>query len=78
MRGNLAAAGRGVHSYQAIARLKPGVALQQAQSEMDAIASRLEEECPGTNKDVGIRLVSLQKELVEDEQPRLLLLFGSN
>ena len=50
MRGNLAAAGRGVHSYQAIARLKPGVALQQAQSEMDAIASRLEEECPGTNK----------------------------
>jgi len=50
MRGNLAAAGRGVHAYEAIARLKPGVALQQAQAEMDAIASRLEEECPGTNK----------------------------
>ena len=77
MRGNLAAAGRQVHGYQAIARLKPGVALQQAQTEMDAIASRLEAEYPGTNKDVGIRLVSLQKELVEAEQPRLLLLFGS-
>jgi putative ABC transport system permease protein len=77
MRGNLAASGRGAHSYQAIARLKPGVALQQAQTEMDAIASRLEGEYPDTNKDVGIRLVSLQKELVEDEQPRLLLLFGS-
>lgn len=77
MRGNLAAAGRNTHAYQAIARLKPGVALQQAQTEMDAIASRLEEEHPGTNKDVGVRLVSLQKELVEAEQPRLLLLFGA-
>lgn len=77
MRGDLKAAGRNVHAYQAIARLKPGVALQQAQTEMDAIASRLEGEYPDTNKDVGIRLVSLQKELVEDEQPRLLLLFGA-
>lgn len=77
MRGDLKAAGRQVHAYEAIARLKPGVALQQAQTEMDAIAWRLEEEYPGTNRDVGIRLVSLQKELVEAEQPRLLLLFGS-
>ncbi|HKY45208.1 MAG TPA: ABC transporter permease, partial [Pyrinomonadaceae bacterium] len=77
MRGDHKAAGRGVHFYQSIARLKPGVALQQAQTEMDAIASRLEQEYPGTNKDVGVRLVSLQKELVEAEQPRLLLLFGA-
>jgi len=77
MRGDLKAAGRNVHGYQAIARLKPGVALQQAQTEMDGIARRLEQEYPDTNRDVGIRLVSLQKELVEAEQPRLLLLFGS-
>jgi len=77
MRGNLAAAGRGAHAYEAIARLKPGVTLQQAQTDLNAIASRLEQEYPGTNKDVGVRLVSLQKELVEGEQPRLLLLFGS-
>ena len=77
MRGNLAAAGRNLHAYQAIARLKPGVALPQAQTEMNAIAARLEGEYPDTNKDVGIRLVSLQKELVETEQPRLLLLFGA-
>lgn len=77
MRGNLASAGRHMHAYQAIARLKPGVPLQQAQTEMDGIASRLEKEYPDTNKDVGIRLVSLQKELVEGEQPRLLLLFGA-
>ncbi len=77
MRGNLTAAGRQVHAYQAVARLKPGVTLQQAQTEMDAIASRLEGEYPDTNKDVGIRLVPLQKELVEAERPRLLLLFGA-
>jgi putative ABC transport system permease protein len=78
MRGNLKAAGCQLHAYQAIARLKPGVALQQAQTEMDAIALRLEQEYPDTNKDVGIRLVSLQKEWVEAQQPRLLLLIGSN
>jgi putative ABC transport system permease protein len=77
MRGDLKAAGRNAHAYQALARLKPGVALQQAQTEMDTVARRLETEYPDTNKDVGIRLVPLQKELVEAEQPRLLLLFGA-
>lgn len=77
MRGDLKVSSRQVHAYQAIGRLKPGVTLQQAQTEMDAIAFRLDAEYPGTNREVGIRLVPLQKELVETEQPRLLLLFGA-
>jgi putative ABC transport system permease protein len=77
MRGNLSTAPRELHGYQAVARLKPGVALQQAQTEMEAIARRLEEQYPVTNANVGVRLVSLQQELVEAEQPRLLLLFGA-
>jgi putative ABC transport system permease protein len=77
MRGDLAAAGRALHAYQAVGRLKPGVKIKQAQAEMDAIARRLEQQYPDTNTDVGVRLVPLQKELVGDEQPRLLTLFGA-
>jgi putative ABC transport system permease protein len=77
MRGDFAAAGRSLHAYRSVARLKPGVTLQQAQAEMDTIARRLEQQYAGTNTNVGIRLVPLQKELVGDEQPRLLMLFGA-
>jgi predicted permease len=73
---DFAAASRGLHAYRAMGRLKPGVTLQQAQAEMDVIARRLEAQYPGTNTEVGIRLVPLQQELVGDEKTRLLMLFG--
>jgi putative ABC transport system permease protein len=77
MRGDYAAASRAMHGYRAVGRLKPGVRLEQAQAEMDTIARRLEQQYAGTNTNVGVRLVPLQKELVGDEQPRLLMLFGA-
>jgi putative ABC transport system permease protein len=40
---------RSSHLLDAIARLKPGVSLQQAQSEMSNIARRLEEQYPDSN-----------------------------
>jgi putative ABC transport system permease protein len=47
------------HSYylQSIARLKPGVSLDQAQAQMDQIATALEQEHPEWNKDhtIGVR-----------------------
>ncbi|MGH9768589.1 MAG: ABC transporter permease, partial [Blastocatellia bacterium] len=77
MRGDLAAASRGLHAYRGVGRLKPDVKIEQAQAEMDTIARRLEQQYPDTNTEVGVRLVQLQKELVGDEQPRLLTLFGA-
>jgi len=77
MRVEPATVNRGQHYYRSVARLKPGVRLEQARAEMDTIARRLEKQYPGTNTDVGIRLVPLQKELVGDEQSRLLTLFGA-
>ena len=50
---------RGGHSYVAIARLKPGVTLEQAQTEMNAIAARLEEQYPQTNAAWGARFTLL-------------------
>jgi predicted permease len=39
-------------------RLKPGISLAGAQESMSALAARVEKDNPGTNRDVGIRLVS--------------------
>jgi predicted permease len=47
----------------AVARLKPGVKLEQAQSSMDVVARRLEQAFPDTNKDVGVRVVPLRDAL---------------
>jgi len=62
------------HYLDAWARLKPGVTLQQAQQEMDAIAFRLEKQYPDTNNDAGVSLVRLQDYEVGDIRPTLLLL----
>jgi len=47
----------------AVARLKPGVKLEQAQSSMDVVARRLEQAYPDSNKDVGVKVQSLRETL---------------
>lgn len=65
---------RGTHLLQGIARLKPNVTVEQAQAEMDAIASRLEEQYQDTNKLAGVRLGSLRNSLVSEYRPALYVL----
>ncbi|HSE97852.1 MAG TPA: ABC transporter permease [Blastocatellia bacterium] len=60
-----------------VARLKPGVTLEQAQAEMTLIASRLEESYREFNAGWGANVFSLQDEIVGDIRPALLILLGA-
>ena len=62
---------------RAIARLKPGVTLEQAQAEMDLIARQLQAEHPGTDANTTAHLVSLRGDLVSPVQPALVMLFAA-
>ena len=44
---------RGIHDYSVLARLKPGVPIEQAQAEMNALSARLAQQYPGDNKGWG-------------------------
>ncbi|MBZ5619611.1 MAG: ABC transporter permease [Acidobacteriia bacterium] len=59
---------------RSIARLKPGVTLEQAQQEMQVIARRLELAYPDENLGHGVRLVGMREDLVENIRPSLLIL----
>jgi putative ABC transport system permease protein len=64
----------GIH---AVGRLKPGVTVEQAQSEMSGIAARLAQIYPKTNADNGATVRPLAQELVGDVRPVLLILLGA-
>lgn len=70
-------ANRNRHYLQVIAKLKPGVTLQQAQTEMSAIATRLQQQYPESNADLGSVVISLHEHLVGDIKPALLILLGA-
>ncbi len=68
---------RGAHYLSVIARLKPGVSLQQAQAEMTTIASRLEQQYPDKNAGRGISLISMYENVVGKIRTTLLILLGA-
>jgi predicted permease len=71
------AASRGNHFLEVIARMKPGVTLQQAQAEMSTIAARLAQQYPEENLRVGSVVTALQEQVVGDIKPALLVLLGA-
>jgi len=71
------AANRGRHYLEVLARVKPGVSLTQAQSEMSTIAARLQQQYPQQNADLGAVVQPLQEHLVGDIKPALLILLGA-
>ncbi len=68
---------RDARHLRAIARLKPGATLAQAQSELNVIAGRLQRQHPTTNHDYGVAVVSITDELVGGIRPTLWLVFGA-
>jgi len=59
-----------------IARLKPNVTLQQAQTDLDAIAVRLQQQYPRPSGH-GARIISLHEQTVGNVRPTLLILLGA-
>jgi putative ABC transport system permease protein len=55
---------RGRHSFSCLARLKPGVTIADATTEMRAIAGQLAREYPADNEGVGVTLNALRGNLV--------------
>ena len=68
---------RGGQNYFAVGRLKPGVSLEQAQTEMTLIARRLERQYPETNKGLTVTVTRMRDEMVGDVRLTLYLLLGA-
>ena len=61
----------------AVARLRDGVSLAQAQAEMDAIARRLAAAYPATSLSGSVEVAPLHADLVRASAPALYTLFGA-
>jgi len=68
---------RGNHNYLAVARLKPGVSIEQAQAELTTIAKRLEQQYPEDNKSWGGLVEPLGEATIGDARPSLLMMLGA-
>ena len=65
---------RGSHWASAIGRLKPGITIAKAQSDLTVIASALEKAYPDSNYKVGARVFSLREFMVQDSRSSLLMM----
>ncbi|HKD90581.1 MAG TPA: ABC transporter permease [Terriglobales bacterium] len=65
---------RGTHWAQGIGRLKPGATVQQAQTELSVIASRLEQQYPNSNRKNGAYVAPLQEDMVHGSRDGLIMM----
>jgi predicted permease len=63
-------------NYNIMVRLKPGVSVQQAQADLDVIASRIREK-DKRDASFGMHVIGLQEQVVGDVRLALLVLLGS-
>jgi predicted permease len=67
--------GRGAHFMNGLARLKPGIGVEQASADMNTIAAQIRRENPGT--DMGFKVVALKEEIVGRARTMILVLLGA-
>jgi len=68
---------RGSHYLSVVGRLKPGITVARAQSDMSIIARRLAQQYPNTNKNVGVTVVKLKDEVVGNTGAALIILLAA-
>jgi putative ABC transport system permease protein len=74
---DLGAEEHGAPNAGVIARLKPGVSLPAAQSQLEAACLLLQSQYPATNKDLSARLVPLREQTVDQINGPLLALLAA-
>lgn len=65
------------HYLSAIARLRRGVSIAQAQAQVDALMQRLAAEYPDTNRDRVLRVIPLREDVVGDSAATVYVLMGA-
>jgi putative ABC transport system permease protein len=68
---------RGARFMEVVARLAPGVSIERAQSEFNALGHRLEEEYPKSNANWGVSIIPLHHEIVGNFRPALFIMLGA-
>ncbi len=61
----------------AVARLRPGVSVAQAQAKLNALMSRLGAQFPDSHKDRRLRLVPLREDIVAESESTIYVLMGA-
>jgi predicted permease len=65
------------HSVRVLGRLRPGVEMPEAKTDLQTVAARLAGAYPATNRNVGVLLKPLREELVGTLRPAVLSLFAA-
>jgi len=65
---------RGNDFLRCVARLKPGVSINQAQANIDTISAALRQQYPDSNTNVGVKAIPLARAMVADARSALLML----
>jgi len=68
---------RGTSRWSVVGRLRPGVGLETANQQLDAIAKRLAAAYPDTDANNGLRATSFHEHVVGDARSPLLFFFGA-
>jgi putative ABC transport system permease protein len=68
---------RGRSSVQLFGKLKPGVSIEAARADLDAVSARLAELYPTTNSGITAGIIGLKRVLVGDSRTPLYIVLGS-
>jgi len=66
-----------MRGYRAVARLKPGVSVEQAQADTSAIIKQLVAEHPTTNEGLGVSVTTMRENQVGELRPAMSALLGA-
>jgi putative ABC transport system permease protein len=65
------------HALGFVARLRPGVTVEQANARLQAVSKRLAAAYPKTSTGWGVKMMGLQQDLTAGTRPSLLMLLGA-